>query len=55
MEKILRGGLRKKGEIGGRIKDGLRLCFRMAGAVCISCICVFNVYVIGAVSKLRDV
>lgn len=55
MEEILRGGLKEKGEMGGRIKDGLRLCFRLARAVCMCCMCVFNVHVLSVNSKLRDV
>lgn len=54
LEVILRGGLKEKGEMGGRIKDGLTLCFRLAREVCMCCICALNMRVFSASSKLRD-
>lgn len=47
-------GVGRKRKIGGRIKDGLRLRFRLAGVVCMCCMCVFNAYVFSANSKLRE-
>lgn len=46
---------RRRGEMGGRIKDGLRLRFRLAVEVCMCCICALNMRVFSACTKLRDV